>query len=70
MSDRDRNQPCNCGSGLKSKKCCRDHVKLQQAAIAFKDKMGELMMLPINQAVCKRAADDKMQELITKEQLK
>ena len=66
----DRNQPCTCGSGLKTKKCHGDIVKIQQAALAFKEKMGEIMIRPENQLLCKQAAEDKMNELIEKEQEK
>ena len=38
-----RNEPCACGSGLKSKKCHQDPMKITWAKKAYIDKMDELI---------------------------
>ena len=47
LSNRNRNQPCPCGSGLKSKKCHNDPVKIQLAKRAYKEKFDELIEMAI-----------------------
>ena len=43
MTNRNKNQPCPCGSGLKQKKCHADPVKIQLAQRAYKGKFDELI---------------------------
>ena len=43
MTNRNRNMPCWCGSGLKHKKCHDDVVKIQLAKTAYADKFDELI---------------------------
>lgn len=38
-----RNLPCECRSGLKTKKCHADPVKIALASQAYNDKMDELI---------------------------
>lgn len=57
MTNRNRNQPCPCGSGLKSKKCHNDTVKLYLAQKAYTDKLNELI---------KEEVDKKYNELVKK----
>ena len=55
MTNRNRNQPCWCGSGLKQKKCHDDAVKIQLAQKAYTDKLNELI---------KEEVDKKYNELV------
>ena len=57
MTNRNRNQPCPCGSGLKQKKCHADPIKIALAQRAYKEKFDELI---------KEAVDKKYNELIKK----
>ncbi len=43
MTNRNRNQPCWCGSGLKQKRCHDDVVKIELAKTAYADKFDELI---------------------------
>ena len=43
MTNRNRNEPCPCDSGLKQKKCHFDPAKIQLAKKAYTDKLNELV---------------------------
>ena len=43
MANRNRNEPCPCGSGLKQKKCHADPIKIALAQRAYKEKLDELI---------------------------
>ncbi len=47
MSNRDRNQLCKCGSGLKQKKCHTDPSKIVLAQKAYKEKLEELIEVQV-----------------------
>lgn len=66
MTNRNRNTPCSCGSGLKQKKCHRDPVKMMLARKAYKEKLHELIEL----AVSKKAELEIVMEEKQKEGLK
>ena len=57
MANRNRNEPCPCGSGLKQKKCHADPIKIALAQRAYKEKFDELIEME---------AEKKYNELIKK----
>ena len=59
MTNRNRNEPCPCDSGLKQKKCHFDPAKMQLAKKAYTDKLNELVQEEI---------DKKYVELLKREQ--
>ena len=48
MTNRNRNEPCPCDSGLKQKKCHFDPAKIQLAKKAYTDKLNELVQEEID----------------------
>ncbi len=57
MTNRNRNQPCPCGSGLKQKKCHADPVKIQLAQRAYKEKLDGLIEMEIDKKYDELKAD-------------
>ena len=57
MTNRNRNEPCPCGSGLKQKKCHANVIFIALAQKAYREKFDELIA---------EATDKKYNELVKK----
>ncbi len=57
MANRNRNELCPCGSGLKQKKCHDDVVKIQLAKTAYADKFDELIKEEVDRKESKNAME-------------
>ena len=66
MTNRNRNQPCPCGSGLKQKKCHVDPVKIMLAQRAYKEKLDELIEMEVEKKYKQLVEKEAKKELVKK----